>query len=201
MQHKLLCDADGVLVNFYQGVLDLYEIKNAPKDKQLQWDMFLENNINEEMFWKSIDVDFWANLPKTEEADELVVLCEKLFGRENICILTAPGLGEAASKAIRGKQIWFEKNFPQFVDHQILFGKAKHFCASDKSILLDDNDKNIEKFREWGGLTCKMPRLWNTLWDVEVKGQSFEFVRDSLNAIVLLGRTQQPDWKYDANKG
>ncbi|KKL56726.1 hypothetical protein LCGC14_2242540 [marine sediment metagenome] len=40
-------------------------------------------------FWGLMAREVWASLPESEEFHSLLSKCEKLVGRENICILTA----------------------------------------------------------------------------------------------------------------
>jgi hypothetical protein len=40
-------------------------------------------------------------------------------------------------------------------------GTAKWFAAGPDTWLIDDSDKNIRMFREWGGHGILVPRPWN----------------------------------------
>lgn len=196
---------DGCIASFVDGLYNLYGKQEYSKTEQGSWDCFGLFGWDEKKFWDDdATIDFWANLPKTPEADELVELCEKSVGRENVCVMTAPGYGDAAVRAMRGKQIWIQNNFPQFADKQVLYGKPKWFAASPWNILIDDSDSNVDKFREWGGNYVLFPRPWNRMFDIHWQGRNIEIVRDALNATIKYNygaRTSQPDWKYDHYKG
>jgi hypothetical protein len=54
--------------------------------------------------------------------------------------------------------MWLDRYFPNV---KRIFTKEKHFCANPQTILIDDTDAKIEKFREHGGLTVTFPQPWN----------------------------------------
>lgn len=158
---KIFLDADGILVNFMQGVFDHYRCESPHKDgERSDWDLFKLINKCENEFWHNVaDEDFWANLKKTPEADEIVELAIDTVGVDQIAILTAPPKSNR-SAAISGKLKWFEKNYPHLA-HNVIPTHQKHFCAGIYSYLIDDNDKNCEKFAQWGGEAWLFPRPWN----------------------------------------
>ena len=145
----------------------------------MSWDCFPLFGIDEGEFWRSIDSDFWANLEPTAEFEPLVKLIDRHFDPSDVCILSAPGHGEAAARAVKGKQEWLAKHLPQYKN--TLFGEAKHFCAHSHSILIDDSDTNISEFAAMGGCTAKFPRPWNRNWNLYRDGRTIESVEESLN--------------------
>jgi len=109
-------------------------------------------------FWSRFNRDDWANLPKSDEFDFLLDSCERLVGRENICILTTPILDPDCAA---GKVEWIYKYCPKWLHRQYLIGPMKHMCARPDALLIDDSDKNVDKFRAEGGQAILVPRPWN----------------------------------------
>jgi len=160
---KCFLDLDGVLSDFHKAAFTLHGIDPFSKEENLGNYRFDETTgLSQVDFFKPITKEFWAELPRTLECDEILSLVEKKFGRENICILTAPpevrNLG-----CLEGKEEWIYRNLPQYID-QFLIGKPKAFCAGPNSVLIDDSDSNIKAFREAGGRAITFPRPWNSMY-------------------------------------
>lgn len=154
MLNKIFIDMDGVLADFVGGA--------ALFHKKDRWSVVTSDitecwNMPKEDFWKPLGYDFWVNLPKTEEADYIIGLCEEELPSENIAILTSPCKTNGCSD---GKREWINKHFPKY-KKRILMGSAKHFCASPDALLIDDSDDKIAKFVNAGGEGFLYPRPWN----------------------------------------
>ncbi len=156
MVREIMLDMDGVLCDFVGGICAAHgrtdpwaDGKNRGRDEIAPlW------GITEESFYARCNYTFWANLEKTPEADEIVELCEKTVGAENVCILSA---GSRNYAVYDGKLEWIRRHFPQF-KRRYLFGPQKKFCVAPGRALIDDRDKNIDA---WSGLKFLMPRPWN----------------------------------------
>lgn len=159
-----LLDMDGVMVDFTGPALALHgttqEKLYAAQEAKGQWEFEQLLRITPEEFWEPInqDMDFWEELPKTPEADELVAEVEKRFGRKNVGILTAPTQEESC---FTGKRRWLLRHFPQFAS-RLAFAHDKSLFASPRHILIDDRDKNVKEFRKAGGRSVIVPRVWNS---------------------------------------
>lgn len=156
---RVFLDMDGVIVDLLGGMCKFHNLTNpyANPDNYGVYNIANAFGISEEECWGRCEKDFWMNLEPTEEAKELIFFLELRFGRKNICILSAPTLNDGSEP---GKKAWIKQHFPQFTN-QCLFGKAKHFCANQNSILIDDSDRNIDEFNKAGGFGLLVPRLWN----------------------------------------
>jgi len=160
-----LLDLDGVLVDFNSKVFELLDrpndvfIKNPEFRGQYWVDDIL--GLTGQEFWNVVNsqgsFNFWRNLPKTEEFDQIVNAVIDVFGIENICILTKPCLDSDSHK---GKYEWICEHLPMFKD-QYLMGRPKKFCAHSNAILVDDMDYNVDEFIENGGYGVIVPRYWN----------------------------------------
>jgi len=107
--------------------------------------------------WQGIDADWWAYLPWTNNGKEILALCEKWVGKENVVLCSYPCNAESAA----GKILWIEHNMPDYAFRYILTPQ-KYQIASPRMLLLDDNDKNVRLFRSEGGAALLCPRPWNT---------------------------------------
>lgn len=157
---KVLLDLDGVLVNFVGGMCESHNrpdpFEEGHTDYYLEkaWDMSLS------AFWKPAEnAEWWANLPKTKEADDIVQLVEAYVGFDNVCILTSPTVNPLS---LAGKVQWIQSNYPDY-RRKFLIGPQKQFCAHPGSALIDDHEANIHAFVTEGGHGILVPRPWNTL--------------------------------------
>lgn len=160
---KAFIDMDGVLVDFLQGISDLHGRPNPyltdPKSFGV-WDTEQLWGISPKDFWKPVEensYEFWSTLKPTEEALDIVDVVCREFGVENVAILTHPSTDDGC---VPGKRDWINQYFPQF-EKRVIYGGAKEFLAGPNRLLVDDKDKNVDKFREAGGQAVLLPRAWN----------------------------------------
>ena len=128
-------------------------------------------------FWEHIPRKFWANTPVSEEFPYLLGWCESLVGQENICLLTSPTIDP---DCLAGKCEWVQRFMPRWLHRQFLVGPCKQFCAHPDALLIDDSDRNVNKFREWGGQALLLPRPWNSLHGVNTL-QHLSLIFDTLH--------------------
>ena len=163
MELKCLLDMDGVITDFVRGTCRLFGWPYIYEpglgnfgEPEIQKIM----NISKTRLFRDMEYEFWRDLPKMHDADEIVNLIEPYFGIKNICILTSPTYNIGC---FVGKRKWIELNFPQF-KKQMLVGAAKHFCAAPNHVLIDDRLKNCQNFLDAGGKTIMVPRPWNHMY-------------------------------------
>lgn len=153
-------DMDGVIADFVGSTCKAHGLESPYGNTNCLGIFEMEQcwGMSEEDFWKPLGTfEFWADMPKTPEADEIVdfLLCK--FGKENICILTNPSFYDGC---ISAKKQWVKKNYPMLAG-QMLFGSQKQFLAGSGRFLVDDRDKNIQSFNKFGGHGITVPRPWN----------------------------------------
>ena len=156
---KIFLDQDGVIADFVGGASKVHGV--PPPSSPIQWDLAKLWGMAEEEFWAPIDnLEFWSNLPKTPEADELVEFAVNRVGRENVAVLTAPSFGPFCPI---GKRAWMRKNFP-FLESRMIFAgpKTKQFIAGPGKVLIDDKDSNVAEWTKAHGIGVLCPRYWNT---------------------------------------
>lgn len=100
--------------------------------------------------------EFWATLPKTPWADDLVGLCAEMF----------PGSVSFLSQVVRdpwcaaGKARWVAEHFPHV---PFLIGTRKTVVAGAGKLLIDDYGVNCAEWKMRGGTAVLFPAPWNEL--------------------------------------
>ena len=156
---RLLLDMDGVIADFHTGMCNAH-MRPSPYNDPVnygQFDMAKIWKMSAAEFWSKATVTFWKNLPVMPLASNVVSMCVREFGIENICLLSSPASDAGACMA--GKHAWIQKHFPEF-KRQFLFGPHKEFCSAPNHYLVDDCEKNTEKFKN----SFLVPRPWNSAW-------------------------------------
>ena len=145
---KVYLDMDGVLADFFTEYAKVAgiesgnykEIPPAKTDPTLQ---------------KIVGTDFFARLPKTTSADQIVTMSMKLFGSYSICSSPLRGDHEGSEK---WKKVWIQKHLnPPPFEIIITANKAKFAKQADgtPNILIDDREKNIASWENAGGIGIK----------------------------------------------
>lgn len=114
-------------------------------------------NISSDDFWKAVTREIWASAPVSSVACQLFNMCIAHVGIENVCILTAP---RPEICCFLGKKDWIDNYFSSMKDN-VIYAKRKEFLACPNSLLIDDKEENVDKFREAGGKAFLVPRPWN----------------------------------------
>ncbi len=167
MREVCFLDLDNVLVDWYQGTIDWFEIKPEQLeklDKPWPWDWCWSSvNLTENEFWERTEAKegYWENLKWTKDGKQILELVEARFGRANVCLLTSPS---NRWRAAAGKMQWIEREMNYyFVNGQYYMGGAKHFPARRKAMLIDDSESHINDFINAGGVGILIPQPWNSL--------------------------------------
>jgi 5'(3')-deoxyribonucleotidase len=151
-------DLDGVLADFVGGSLALHGKSIPPTD--VQWDFMAQVGFSgggDPAFWGPLsNPDFWAGLPILEDGRTLLIAAEALVGAENIGILSS-GLCPGSCD---GKRAWLDRHFPGY-GKRAIFCTTKELVAAPGFVLVDDFDRNCEKFAAHGGKSVLVPRTWN----------------------------------------
>ena len=145
---EVYLDMDGVLADFFTEYAKLAGVKTgsyrdippAKTDPTLQ---------------KMVGTDFFARLPKCPNADQVVHMTVKLYGRYHIC--SSPLRGDHENSEAQ-KKVWIQKNLkPAPVDIVITPNKAKWAKQADgtPNILIDDRGSNISAWEAAGGIGIK----------------------------------------------
>jgi len=108
-------------------------------------------------FWGRFPRSFWASVPVSNMCYPLLELCDKYVGHDNVAILTRP---TNFANCYAGKFDWIERHIPDRIKNCFI-GGSKHLCANHESLLIDDNEENVNLFCNNGGHTILVPRPWN----------------------------------------
>ena len=182
MKINVLLNMDGVMCDFVRHACSKFPYVGDWKEVYENWphnDYSLAHTFNQTApgdFWKALDHEFWATMPKTEHADWLIGLLEDMD--LDVCFLSTPSdyTGSAS-----GKHEWIRTNYPDY-NRAFLLGPAKRFCAHNRAILIDDNNQNWLDFKEAGGHAILFPQPWNILYSRI--DQTREGITNSLNRII-----------------
>lgn len=156
---KVLMDMDGVLVDFTSGICIALGKPNPFLSGHTGWfyhDLF---GITEAEFWEPCnDSFFWEELDWMPDGKRILRSATAVVGEQNIYLSTSPTLSPGS---YAGKAAWVTQNMPEGFLRRLMVGPAKHLMANPRHILVDDNDDNVAKFRDAGGIAILVPRVWN----------------------------------------
>lgn len=152
---------DGVCTDFVGEVCRTYCKDLA--EVQANWPKGVYNicsviGITENHMWSQVDsegISFWRNMPEYSWFEYLY----KAFKRRgDVYFLTTPSRNPFC---VAGKVAWMQDRFGAGFRNFILTPHKKLLAAPDR-ILIDDFDRNVDKFREAGGNAVLFPQIWNT---------------------------------------
>jgi cytidyltransferase-like protein len=135
-KYKIYVDMDGVLVDFDGGYEKLTGMTTREADGK-----------GPEFFWKPISkagAKWWITLKWMPDGKQLWDYVKKY----NPELLSAPSREEASRM---GKRVWVKRELPG-VKLILRSADKKQEFASSNSILIDDREKNIEQWRNAGGV-------------------------------------------------
>ena len=153
--NRIFLDLDGVIRDWDGGVYKLFEMEHqTPTDwGHVSRTICKEYGISERYFWEKQTANFWIGLKMLPGAGTIL----SLLPIDKTCILTSPTLNNAGFS-----QQWIRNNLPEYFNSkQYLIGPTKQFCAASDTLLIDDSDTNVEKFRKAGGNAILYPQPWN----------------------------------------
>jgi len=145
---EVYLDLDGVVADFFTEYAKLAGVENGnyrdiPPAKT---DPTLD---------KMVGTDFFNRLPKCPNADQLVHMIVKLYGKYHVCSSPLRGDHENSEK---WKKVWIQRELkPGPVDVIITPNKAKYAKQADgtPNILIDDRGSNISAWEAAGGIGIK----------------------------------------------
>ena len=168
-------DLDGVCSNFEKGLEKIFNKpynKRSPLIKTHQW-----YGISLKDQWEKIDAqgyEWWADLETEPWFLDLKSMI-KSFTNDIVILTACPRYAEHAAK---GKVLWIRKHFGLHQDFIITKSSLKKHCARPDSVLIDDNDTNIQEFNKYQGKGILFPRIWNSLYKKE--DEKLEYVESLL---------------------
>lgn len=177
MKVTCMLDMDGVLVDMVKGCFDFFN-KQIPY-RDVRWNLPPQLGMTQDEFWNPLGYDFWANLDWTHEGEELLSELESIY-EKNIVLVSSPCDTPGCDE---GKRAWVKKHLPEY-KRRCFIGQDKFHLAAPNKILIDDHDPNIDKFREFRGHGCLVPRPWNRLIEATDEHGRFN-VKDLINSLPI----------------
>lgn len=174
MNSTLLFDLDGLLADFVGGVLKHFGREDVHISR-VPWGIEEFLGIAANAFWPTLDYSFWAGLKPWADGLALLHAAKLLVGPDRIGLLTSACLTPGCAD---GKRWWVQHHIPEFAGRLIVVypppiglhdkgikGGAKELIAGPGKILIDDHDRNVDKFIAAGGRALLVPRPWNRASD------------------------------------
>jgi hypothetical protein len=144
---KVYCDMDGVLCDFEEAFQELtgdsVEHFRATHKQQDMWDLMGEQ-----------EPEFWGKMPWMPDGEELWEYIRTF----KPTILTSPFL---TKNCHIGKYDWCGENLGPEIE--VIINKDKYKHADSKSILIDDREDVLEKWRKAGGIGLTHTSAANTI--------------------------------------
>lgn len=182
MTHRtILLDMDGVLVDFFTAALRVHGMEHLAENWPAgEWDMAKVMGITNGEFQAKINATprFWATLPDHCWKTDLIQMCgEKCAEMAIVSDHWWARNSECAKQKVDWLQAEFGLNFRNY-----FLGSPKHLLARPGSILIDDNDGNVSKFKAAGGEAILFPQPWNNNHEYS-KCDRVAFVRNALQGL------------------
>lgn len=164
---NIYLDMDGVVADFTAGLCRAFGIPftNYPYSMPHGlWDYVEYVEQRHGVTWDQVKQvvgtsDFWAKLPELPGALTLFAKLQKY----DLHFLTTP-TGDPMA-VFDGKREWLEdRDWAAPHDGSMILlekGETKEQYARPDSVLLDDQDMNVQEFRHGGGRAILVPRPWN----------------------------------------
>ncbi len=179
----ILLDVDGVLANFVDSAFKAHGIDPESVTERNSWQINEWKGVDMSMedFWKGIDypdhtsLNFWSTLKPYSWLRPLVDMC--MTKSEDVYISTSPSRNPMCRA---GKATWIRSYIPELY-YRTMIGSHKYLMANDKTVLIDDSDSNVKKFRERGGHAITFPQPWN--FNCERVDGRMEYINFALNRV------------------
>jgi hypothetical protein len=164
---EVFLDLDGVLVDFVNGACRHHGVKNPYLNPLNHGNYELADLLEmpHETFWGGMGYNFWSQLDWLIDGPEIIRAIMRYVSPKQVTLLTSP---IQTPGCIDGKMHWINKHLPQW-RRQFLVGPPKHVIAGPGKLLIDDFDKNVDKWvtrkdgTPTGGTAIQVPRMMNRL--------------------------------------
>ena len=154
---RIACDLDGVVAFWEKAAAKTCGIdyEDDKIRKELKNGKRMETYVGgDSKMWPMIDKEgeeWWENMEKLPWADDLINMLKR--ESKDFFFLSSPSRSPICYS---GKMKWVLKNYPK-EDRNLFLGCKKHFVANPNVLLVDDTEKKVKKFREYGGHAFKWP--------------------------------------------
>ena len=150
----IFLDIDGVAANFCKKALEVWDRPDLyPNMADVEVVLGLKDAP--EVFWSRIydyGIKFWTEL---EEYSWFQDLYSRLSDIAKVVFLTAP---PRSADACAGKVLWLQKRFGSDFRDFIITNKKYYLKYHPKAVLIDDQEKNTD---HWKDRAILFPQPWN----------------------------------------
>lgn len=157
---EILCDVDGVVLNFNKGARHALRLAGyqVPEVEPNDWDWYQPLGVDDDAFWDAthkLGPAFYESV--VEEFPWADDLLNMLASIGNLSFLTRMSKDPVSNV---GKLTRLQKSYPR-IPVITMSHDQKHLVAGPCRVLIDDKNENIDGFRNAGGIGIFMPQLWN----------------------------------------
>lgn len=153
----VLLDMDGVVCSFVDHALKTHGREDVIiKD----WNIEKQLGMTKEQFQEPINEGgawWWRSMPELTWCKKVVQLASTASDEFYFCSSPAHYFG-----ASDGKALWLRDRLGTWFDLMI-FTKHKHVLAKPGTVLIDDSERNCNRFIACGGDAVLFPAAWNSL--------------------------------------
>jgi len=182
----ILVDMDGVLADFVACVCELFgkdPIRTQNNWKPGNYDICPELGVSPEKLWGKVEEEgeeLWAGLKPYPWARDMY---DWLKTQGDVIVLTQPTLDPGC---LSGKLRWLYEFTGDDKFRDFIMSPRKDAFANEDSLLIDDSDKNIEKFKKAcpNAKTILFPQPWNGMHSF--RGDKFTHVRHLIHKFLPL---------------
>jgi len=160
---RILIDLDEVLVDFAGAAARVHgwtrERLNEVHTPGI-WSIVEPMGLSNTQFWRKINElgsFFWSELKPLPWAEDLLSWVKLVT--DDWWIVTSPSF---SPHSYVGKLLWLRGYFGEDFDRFIIT-KHKYLLANPETLLIDDREEAVAKFRNWGGLGAVFPSRHNGL--------------------------------------
>ncbi len=176
----ILLDMDGVLVNFQKHCFDIFNLDYENINNLCVWDMSKLVGLSGSDFFKTIKEHgpIFLNCEPYPWYKELIELCKQYT--DNLVIASSPIVHYP--ETYTEKIYWLNKHdINEDNGIGVMLGVQKELMANPDTVLIDDSDKNITKFRKEYGKTITFPQYYNNTY--RYSRVKMEYVTQELNRL------------------
>jgi 5'(3')-deoxyribonucleotidase len=174
----ILLDMDGVIANFHLSALKAFNQERLLESWPIgEWSVAKVLGITDEQFVDQINLihDFWFHIEPYVWMQELIELVQS-FSDFTITTHTTGFDPDALAQKVAWLQKYIRPNFSTY-----MMGPQKYLMANQQTVLIDDNETNVEQFELAGGHALLFPMRTNKhYWMVD---QRFEWLKQALERI------------------
>ena len=186
---RILVDLDEVLVDFIGGACRAWGVEPSLVRKHWpigEWDIVpplavalnRPEPMSQSEFWEQLEgkEEFWTGLRAHSWLGELLALVS--MTTDDWFIVSSPSLCPSShSGKVRWLKDFFGRKFTRFI-----LTNHKEILAGSQVILIDDSDRNIEKFVDNGGRGIIFPAHHNTKY--AFANDPLHYVKEQLRCIL-----------------